>query len=69
MGFHFIQAFAIMILLPTICIFVDYYRNRNKEKLFLITKWVLFWSVGVRSLTAGIVQLFFQIIQQKLYFI
>jgi hypothetical protein len=57
MGFHFIQAFAIMILLPVICILIDYYSDRKKEKLFLIAKWVLFWSVGIRSFTAGLVQL------------
>ncbi len=57
MGFHFIQAFTIMILMPTICSFIECLRSKDKAKWIIVAKWILFWTVGVRSLTAGIVQL------------
>jgi hypothetical protein len=57
MGFHFIQAFTIMIVMPLICSVIDYSRNKKREKWVVITKWLLLWAVGIRSVTAGLVQL------------
>ena len=57
MSFHLIQAASIMIILPLVSICIEYFRNKEVPLWMVIAKWVLFWSVGIRSLTAGIVQM------------
>lgn len=58
MGFHFMQAVIIMIIMPVICITIELARNKNTQKWTVITKWFLFWAVGIRSLSAGLMQIF-----------
>lgn len=59
MGFHFIQAVTIMIIMPIVCSLIDIQRKEGSKKWIIITKWFLFWSIGIRSFTAGTVQLIY----------
>jgi len=68
MNFHLVQAATIMIILPLVCITIEYYRNRDVQLWMVAAKWILFWSVGIRSLSAGIVQLVYPEYTAKLIF-
>lgn len=57
MSFHLIQAASIMIILPIVSIVIEYFRKKEIPLWLIVAKWILFWSVGIRSLTAGIVQM------------
>jgi len=66
MNFHFTQALIIMVFLPLISILIDI-----KKKGFsfdILIKWILFWTIGFRSVTAGIVQIAFPSYTAKLIF-
>lgn len=62
MDFHLIQIIVIMLIMPAIFSIMEIVlknkkKNKDKSNWIIIVKWVLFWSVGIRSLSAGLVQL------------
>lgn len=64
MDFHLIQIIVIMVLMPTIFSVVEILLRKKDQKTneklqigIVIFAWILFWSVGIRSVSAGLVQL------------
>ena len=55
MNFHMIQAVLIMVVCPVICFFIEYVKTKQLSYENGI-KWILFWTVGIRSVTAGLMQ-------------
>ncbi|HEX3038074.1 MAG TPA: DUF6790 family protein [Oscillospiraceae bacterium] len=55
-----IYVIGIMLVLPGICIICEYGLNKRKNQsaplLQLTIKWFVFWALGVRALTAGLMQ-------------
>ena len=57
MLFHFFQGLLIMVVLPLISIMISV--RRKVYSIDVLMKWILFWTIGFRSVTAGLVQLFY----------
>lgn len=57
MNFHMLQIILIMVVMPAICIVIELLRSKSGLSLNVVIKWILFWTVGIRSLSAGLVQL------------
>lgn len=52
---------GIMILMPSICVISEYFLTIHKKHvklsmIYLICKWFIFWALGIRSFSAGIMQ-------------
>ena len=63
MEFHLIQILMIMVMMPFIVSISEIiYRNKignTYSSGTIIFKWILFWAVGIRSVSAGLVQLIY----------
>lgn len=61
MDFHLIQILVIMVLLPIVFTITEIAYKKKQKNTFsigtIIFKWILFWTVGIRSVSAGLVQL------------
>jgi len=57
-----------MVVMPVICIVVEILRSKSSITLSIVIKWVLFWSVGIRSLSAGLVQFIYPQYTAKIIF-
>lgn len=56
---HAIYVVGVMVIAPILCVSIEYIRKRktaNPNLILLICKWFMFWSIGVRSVTAGLMQ-------------
>ena len=62
MVFHTITVFVNILVLPIISIVINLIinnRKNNSENIFeIIGKWFIFWSLGVRLIIAGLMQIF-----------
>jgi len=47
-----------MVIIPAICVAVEHFRKPEQAIIFLLCKWFVFWAVGVRGLTGGLMQAF-----------
>lgn len=52
---HTIYVVGVMVVIPTICVIVGYFKSKQAI-LPLFCKWFVFWAVGVRSFTGGLMQ-------------
>ncbi|MFP4163894.1 MAG: DUF6790 family protein [Chitinispirillaceae bacterium] len=63
MDFHLVQILVIMVMMPlTFSTIEMLYRNKRdnaSDSGAIIFKWILFWAVGIRSVSAGLVQLIY----------
>jgi len=59
---YFINVFGIILILPiiSICInvFVNYKKKIRNDFIEIIENWFIFWSIGIRLFTAGLMQIF-----------
>lgn len=54
-NFHAIFVLTVMIVIPIICTLIEFFGK--KDGFFnLLLKWVIFWTIGIRALTAGFMQ-------------
>lgn len=53
-NFQLIYVICILLIFPLICILFD----KEKKNIETYLKWFVFWALGVRSFTAGLVQVF-----------
>jgi hypothetical protein len=60
--FHLINVFGIIIVFPVLSICINLFINSRKniqQNIFeIILGWLIFWSLGVRTLSAGLMQIF-----------
>lgn len=53
---HTIYVIGVMFVMPAFFVILEYCK-RKKNLLFLFCKWFVFWSVGIRGLTGGLMQI------------
>ena len=60
--FHFISVFGIILVLPILSIVINKIINSRKNiqqnNIELILGWLIFWSLGIRAFSAGLMQIF-----------
>ena len=60
--FHFISVFGIILILPILSIginkFINSRKNIQQNTIELILGWLIFWSLGIRTFSAGLMQTF-----------
>ncbi len=59
--FHMIYVTGVSVVFPVISIIADYLYNKKKQSpinpVWLSCKWFIFWTLGIRSVSAGCMQL------------
>jgi len=59
---YLINVFGIILILPIISIginvFVNFNKNIKNNFIEIIGNWFIFWSIGIRLFTAGLMQIF-----------
>jgi len=55
LDFHTIFVALVMLVFPVIFTLIEFLRKKNNFFNILL-KWVIFWTIGVRALTGGIMQ-------------
>ncbi|TCL54652.1 hypothetical protein EDD76_11977 [Kineothrix alysoides] len=53
---HMIYVIGVMLVIPAICVAIDYSRKPKEDLLFLFCKWFVFWAIGIRGITGGLMQ-------------
>ncbi len=53
---HMVYVIGVMFVIPAICVAIDYLRKPKEDFLFLFCKWFVFWVIGIRGITAGLMQ-------------
>ena len=60
--FHFISVFGVILILPILSIginkLVNSRKNIKQNTIELILGWAIFWSLGIRTFSAGLMQTF-----------
>ncbi len=54
--FHLIFVVAVMFVVPALCSIVEYRIRKDRPLLAVLCKWFVFWTVGVRAATAGLMR-------------
>ena len=62
--FHIIYVIAIMFILPFMFTIIGIKKNKNTGEIFC--KWFVFWTIGVRAATTGLMQFINPAYTQKL---
>lgn len=53
---HMIYVIGVMFVIPAICVAIDYLKKQNQDVLYLFCKWFVFWAIGIRGITGGLMQ-------------
>ncbi len=51
---HMIYVIGVMFVIPAICVAIDYLKKQNQDVLYLFCKWFVFWAIGIRGITGGL---------------
>lgn len=57
---HAIYVVSVMLIAPTLCVIIAYAKESKTAKpqlIPLLCRWFVFWSIGIRSATAGLMQM------------
>jgi hypothetical protein len=55
-NFYTYSTILLMLILPLVSIVIEFIFFKNGNLMFLVGKWFIFWSIGIRLFTAGFKQ-------------